>query len=189
MSLNFVIFPAVGAVIGAVTNEIAIKMLFRPYEEKRIFGIKVPFTPGVIPAQRHIIAKNIADTFEKNLLSGDEIHKIITGDKVHTIITKKVDEMFESFGPMAVMFSAMKPKIVTKIISGIEEVADSSIASGGDLHIGEKIENKINAMEVKVLEELVLGFSRKQFKHITIFGGILGFVIGLVQATIAHYMN
>jgi uncharacterized membrane protein YheB (UPF0754 family) len=187
MSNNFIIFPIVGAAIGALTNEIAIKMLFRPYKEKRLLGIRVPFTPGVIPAQRHTIAKNIAETFEQNLLSGDEIHKIITGEKVHGIISTKVDEMFASFGPMAAMFSGLKPKVVDKIISGIEEVADSSIASGGDLHIGEKIENKINAMDVAVLEELVLGFSRKQFKHITFFGGVLGFVIGLVQATIAFY--
>lgn len=187
MNINFIVFPVVGAAIGALTNEIAIKMLFRPYTEKRFLGIRVPFTPGVIPAQRQAIAKNIAETFEKNLLSGAEIRTIITGDDVRVIVSRKVDEMFESLGPMAVMFASMKSKVVDKIIFGLEEVADNAIASGGSLHVGEKIEKKINAMDIKMLEELVLGVSKKQFQHITFFGGVLGFLIGIVQATIALY--
>ncbi len=188
MDMNFVVFPLVGAVIGALTNEIAIKMLFRPYTEKRFLGVRLPFTPGVIPSQRHIIAKNIAETFERNLLSGKEIHGIITGADVRVIVEGKVDEMFESFGPMAMMFAGLKPKIVDKIIAGLEEVADNAIASGGALHVGEKIENKINEMDIEVLEDLVLGFSKKQFQHITFFGGVLGFVIGITQAVIARYI-
>ena len=187
--LNFIIFPIVGAVIGALTNEIAIKMLFRPYEAIFIGKLRVPFTPGVIPSQRGQIAHNIATTFEKNLLSGEEIHKIITGDKVRTIIEGKVDEMFAKFGPMATMFKSFKGTVIDKIVSAVEEVADSAVASGGDLHIGEKIEAKINAMEVQKLEELILGFSRKQFRHITFFGGVLGFLIGLVQATLSLYLS
>ena len=34
-------FPAVGAIIGAVTNQIAIKMLFRPYREIRVGGMRL----------------------------------------------------------------------------------------------------------------------------------------------------
>ena len=43
---HFVLPPLVGAVIGYFTNMIAVKMLFFPHEEKRIFGHRVPFTPG-----------------------------------------------------------------------------------------------------------------------------------------------
>ena len=35
--------PAVGAVIGYVTNWIAVKMLFLPRKELRLFGRRVPF--------------------------------------------------------------------------------------------------------------------------------------------------
>ena len=187
MIWNFVIFPTVGAVIGAFTNEVAIRMLFRPYNQKRFLGIKVPFTPGVIPAQRGAIAKNIAETFEKNLLSGEEIHHIMTGEEVRGTIETKVSEMFESFGPMAAMFSSFQPKVVAKLLEGVEEMVTKATSPGGSLHIGEKIEAKINEMDLKVLEEMILSVAKKQLRHITFFGGILGFVIGLVQATIALY--
>ena len=79
MPWNLLIFPVVGAIIGAVTNQIAIKMLFRPYTPILVFGQRMWFTPGVIPAQREIIASNIAETFEEQLLGGDEIHAALTG--------------------------------------------------------------------------------------------------------------
>ncbi len=186
--INFIIFPIVGAVIGALTNELAIKMLFRPYKPIYVLGVKMPFTPGVIPSQREIIAQNIADTFESNLLNGTEIHEVITGEKVRQSLDTKVEEfMADNLGPMGAMFAGYKPKIVDKILEGIEDVATNSIANGGDLNIGEKIEQKINDMDIEHLEQLVLGFSKKQFKHITLFGGILGFMIGIVQATITIF--
>ncbi len=184
--LNFLIFPVVGAVIGAVTNELAIKMLFRPYKPIYIGKFRLPFTPGVIPSQRAHIAKNIAETFESNLFSGAEIQQVLTGDKVRRTLDAKVDAfMTENLGMMAGMFAGYKPKVVEKILEGIQQMSDDLIQNGGDLNIGQKIEDKINAMDVQKLEDLILGFSRKQFKHITLFGGILGALIGLVQACLA----
>lgn len=61
MVLNWIVQPVLGAVIGSVTNYIAIKMMFRPYTEKYIFGKKLPFTPGIIPARRKDIAVHRAD--------------------------------------------------------------------------------------------------------------------------------
>ena len=39
----------VGAVIGGVTNVIAIRMLFHPFKPYYIFKMRIPFTPGLIP--------------------------------------------------------------------------------------------------------------------------------------------
>ena len=187
--LSFIIFPIIGAIIGAVTNEIAIKMLFRPYKKLFLFGMKLPFTPGVIPSQRQSIAKKIAENFEEKLLSGDEIRKIVTGDKVRNILDAKVDAFIEKLGRLAgMMASGYKKDIVDNIIKSIEEMADNAIAKGGELNIGQKIEQKINDMDIEVLEDLILGVSKKQFQHITFFGGVLGFLIGLVQAVISLFI-
>ena len=45
----YIIPPLVGGVIGYVTNDIAIRMLFRPHTAKHIMGWRIPFTPGIIP--------------------------------------------------------------------------------------------------------------------------------------------
>ena len=41
----------VGAIIGGITNVIAIKMLFHPFNPYYIFKMRIPFTPGLIPKE------------------------------------------------------------------------------------------------------------------------------------------
>ncbi len=66
------VFPVVtGAVIGYVTNAVAIKMLFRPLKEVRMFGVRLPFTPGVLPRRRHELSRSIGDMVARDLLSED----------------------------------------------------------------------------------------------------------------------
>ena len=172
-----------------MTNQIAIKMLFRPYQPVLVFGRRLWFTPGVIPAQRRMIAGNIATTFEEQLLGGDEIHARSTGPRATRLVEGKVDELLTSLGPLAMMAQGFKPMIIEKVISGVEEMAVDLVTPGGELDIRQSIEDKINEMDIARLEELILGFSRKQFQHITFFGGVLGFLIGCVQAALHLYLG
>lgn len=185
MTLQFLLFPVVGALIGAITNQIAIKMLFRPYRPIYLLGWRLPFTPGVIPAQRGHIAHNIAVTFEQKLLSGQELHAILTGPEARHAVEDKVDQMMRDLGPLAAMAKGFQPRIVDKVLRGIEELAEDAMTPGGRFDVGKRIEEKINEMDIRDVEELVLGFSRKQFQHITFFGGVLGALIGLVQALLS----
>lgn len=186
---EFLLFPLIGALIGALTNDIAIRMLFRPYEEKRIAGRRLPFTPGLIPAQRHTIAQNIAETFEEKLLSTREIHAFFTGEEVRAKVSAKVDQILEGLGPLAAMARGFKPLIVDKLLKGIEEMAEEAVAEGSGFDVKRRIVERIDGMEIAHLEELILGFSRKQFRHITLAGGVLGFAIGLVQAGLSHVLR
>ena len=65
--------PVLGAFIGYLTNKIAIKMLFRPLHAKYVFGVRVPMTPGVIPAKRTDLATNIGEMVGTHLLTSEEI--------------------------------------------------------------------------------------------------------------------
>jgi uncharacterized membrane protein YheB (UPF0754 family) len=67
--LFWVLPPVVGALIGYVTNAVAIKMLFRPLKELRLFGIRLPFTPGILPRERHKLADSIGRMVEHELLT------------------------------------------------------------------------------------------------------------------------
>ena len=69
--LLWVLPPVLGAVIGFVTNAVAIRMLFRPYREWRFLGVRVPFTPGIIPRQRYKLAESIGQMVSKELLTAD----------------------------------------------------------------------------------------------------------------------
>ena len=67
--LFWILPPLVGAFIGYVTNVVAIKMLFRPLKEVRLFGIRVPFTPGILPRERCKLADSIGSMVERELLT------------------------------------------------------------------------------------------------------------------------
>src|SRR5699024_10722903 len=64
----------IGSIIGGFTNFVAIKMLFHPYHEKKIFGYKLPFTPGLIPKRRNELSKKVGQMVTNQLLT-PEIYK------------------------------------------------------------------------------------------------------------------
>ena len=47
MILKTIAGPLIGAAIGYFTNNIAVKMLFYPRREVRLWGHKLPFTTGI----------------------------------------------------------------------------------------------------------------------------------------------
>ena len=68
--------PLLGGVIGYFTNDIAIKMLFRPYKPKSLLGKRIPFTPGLIPANQQRLAQKISDVIMRSLLTPEELQKL-----------------------------------------------------------------------------------------------------------------
>jgi uncharacterized membrane protein YheB (UPF0754 family) len=68
--------PVVGGIIGYFTNDIAIKMLFRPYRPIYVNGKQLPFTPGLIPRNQERLAKRIADTIMGSLLTPSALEKL-----------------------------------------------------------------------------------------------------------------
>nr|WP_175586988.1 DUF445 family protein [Nostoc sp. UIC 10630] len=65
-----------GGIIGYFTNDIAIKMLFRPYKAIYIAGRRVPFTPGLIPRNQERLALNISKTIMGSLLTPQELQNL-----------------------------------------------------------------------------------------------------------------
>ncbi len=72
----FLVPPVAGGVIGYFTNDLAIKMLFRPYKAVYIFDKQLPFTPGLIPTNQERLAKKVSDTIMGSLLTPEELHKL-----------------------------------------------------------------------------------------------------------------
>lgn len=64
-----------GAVIGYLTNSVAIRMLFRPIRPLYVLGLRIPFTPGVIPRQREELARSIGRMVSRDLLTDDVFYR------------------------------------------------------------------------------------------------------------------
>ena len=82
MILEYLSGPVVGAVIGYITNDIAIRMLFRPRQPKHIFGWHMPFTPGIIPKEKNRIAGAIGTSISENLMNRDVLERNLLSDEM-----------------------------------------------------------------------------------------------------------
>jgi len=102
----FIVPPLVGAVIGFITNVIAIRMLFRPLKEVRIFGIRLPFTPGILPRQRHRLALSIGAMVERELLTPEIVKQRLAREDVREKIRAALAQFTDKLltGPPSALF-------------------------------------------------------------------------------------
>jgi uncharacterized membrane protein YheB (UPF0754 family) len=78
--LHLIAGAVIGGLIGYCTNYLAIRMLFRPREEKRIGNLKVPFTPGVIPRRKDKLAREIGEAVAQKVFTDEDISGIFTSE-------------------------------------------------------------------------------------------------------------
>lgn len=91
ISWTILLGPAVGAVIGGITNNLAIKMLFRPYKALYIGKWQMPFTPGIIPKEKDNIAKKIGEVICNELLNSDVLSQTLLSDQMLAKIEASLD--------------------------------------------------------------------------------------------------
>lgn len=73
---RYLLPPIAGGVIGYFTNDLAIKMLFRPYRALYFGKRRIPFTPGLIPRNQERLAKRVSDTIMGSLLTPEELENV-----------------------------------------------------------------------------------------------------------------
>lgn len=87
----------VGAVIGGVTNVIAIRMLFHPFKPYYIFKMRIPFTPGLIPKRREEIATKIGQVIEEHLITESVILQKLnepnTREAINDLVIKQLSKL------------------------------------------------------------------------------------------------
>ncbi|MBE5871343.1 MAG: DUF445 family protein [Lachnospiraceae bacterium] len=98
--LKIILAPLLGGVIGYITNDIAIKMLFHPRKAYYIGKIHVPFTPGLIPQQKERIAVAIGNMVSKELVNSETLRGTLLSDqtkgKLRSVAEQWLERMSES---------------------------------------------------------------------------------------------
>ena len=158
---HYLIGPAVGAVIGYITNDIAIRMLFRPHQAKYIMGIHVPFTPGIIPKEKARIAGAIGKAVSENLMNREVLEKSLLSDDMLMKISNAIDEFVttqsgndETIEQFALHYlssddiNAMRSDVtggIVKLVTAKLQNSDlgSSIAHMATEHVMEKTRNSL----------------------------------------------
>ncbi|MFP7466134.1 DUF445 family protein [Bacillus safensis] len=106
---TFIFMIVIGAVIGAATNHLAIKMLFRPYKPYYLFGKQLPFTPGLIPKRRDEVAKQVGVMVMEHLLTPEGIQRRFESSEAKQEILRTVHQYIDKGANMEItVFSLLE---------------------------------------------------------------------------------
>ena len=144
----------VGAVIGYVTNYVAIKLLFRPYKPVKIGNLTV-FPQGVIPREKESLARKVGEVVKDYILSEEEVKKIVSQEEVRNEIADFIDTKIELILEKKVTEFMTKDEIVEKLSAFIEKfVAEklpmfaSFINAGMVKSVFENVEFNVSVNEI-----------------------------------------
>lgn len=200
MLIKLALIVGIGAIIGWITNYVAIKMLFRPYKEINFGLFKIQ---GLIPKRKHEIAISIADTVQKELISLKDVTSTLDGEELEArmgnMIDKILDEKLEGEltkkFPMLAMFMSedMLKKIKNMIKTSILENKDTIIEMFSN-YLEEKVSfrdiiiTNVDGFSLEKLEDITYSLAKKELKHIEVVGAILGGIIGFFQFGVSLFM-
>ena len=110
--VSLVTTPLVAGVVGYITNKIAIKMLFRPYEPKwHTLGWQ-----GIVPKTRPKLAVKISEIVGQKLLAHDDfLYALENNDiktKIHSIIADKLKSLNAKDIHAVIRLSSLEDKII-----------------------------------------------------------------------------
>ena len=193
--------PIIGALIGWLTNYLAVKMLFHPREKKKILFFELQ---GIFPTKQPILAKKVGKIYAEELLTIEDIQKIINNPNTFSKISKSIDDEIQKYlewdfpieYPVLSLFMGEKAKLeikqafLNKINNMMPEVINKTVSNLKDsLNIEDLITQKVNAFSKKKMEDMVFGILEGEFRFIELVGAILGFLIGLMQIFILNFMT
>jgi uncharacterized membrane protein YheB (UPF0754 family) len=187
MKIFYLLFYlCIGALIGWLTNTIAIWMLFHPFEEKRIWCLKIPFTPGLIPARMEKLAREVSKAIRNHFLDGADIKNLMKEMDLGVLFTYEIKKRMQRSMVLKPLITILDNKYLQNSINKASERIIERLeakAVGGKLEgfIHQRILNDFHPQKV---EEVILKVSKKELKYITYFGGILGGIIGTLQVMI-----
>ncbi|MGI6065537.1 MAG: DUF445 domain-containing protein [Bacillota bacterium] len=193
MLFQLVTIPVVGALIGWVTNILAIKLIFRPYDPVvvPIFKYKIQ---GLIPKRRSEIAASVGKVVGTELLPLDDVVSRLNQaglqkKMIEAIVRAVTERMNERIPPLVP--SPIKKMIVTLAADTLHREAPPLMRKmvlelpakiKEDVDFAKMVEDKINSFDLRQLERIILDVAASELRHIEVLGAILGFLIGLVQA-------
>lgn len=194
MGLEWVMLPAVGSLIGWVTNYLAVRMLFRPKAPVILFGgLRVQ---GVLPRRQAELARVVAETVERDLLPLDELIERIDlakyqGEAVNTLlglVDRRLEENLPEVLPRQLRRMAVEyiRRLVSReaplVVAELSERVKSRLVE--DVRLGELVREKMNQLDTDELEGIVLRVARTELRAIELMGALLGLLIGVIQAAL-----
>ena len=207
MDYSLLMHPLVGAIIGYITNWIAVKMLFRPSKAIYIGKFRLPFTPGIIPKNQSRLATGISNTISGSLLNEDVLKENLLSEDIKNQINEYIDSFLNSDETEAISLNDLikqteySDKLNTTISNLIETISNSILTTIKEANLAEalsiQIENAIKEnMQKNVITKLIKkpvidGLSANLEPKINEYIDINGkdLIKGMVEKELTKYLN
>jgi len=188
--------PIIAALTGYITNYIAIKMLFHPRKKVKFLFMEIQ---GIFPKRQKKLAEKLGKIVAEELFSVEDVKKSLqkpgSSEEVEAVVNEKLDDFLDNrlteIMPMLAMFmnDELKQKIKATLLAEVQlmlpELIDRFVNKiEQDVDVEQTVYEKVVNFSTDKLESILYSIMSKEFKFIELLGGVLGFIIGLIQIAI-----
>lgn len=196
MNFWLLLIPVISAFIGWVTNLLAIKMLFHPRNPIKILGFTLH---GIFPKRQQQFAEKLGKLVGQELLSFAEIEAQLTAGENLSKLSPIIEEHLDHFlrnklsSEMPIISAFIGEKTITRLKAVFLEEMNLLFPSlmkkyaqqlEEDLDLERIVTEKVSNFSSDKLEGLLYQIMSKEFAFVEIIGGVIGFLIGLLQVAI-----
>jgi uncharacterized membrane protein YheB (UPF0754 family) len=193
MNYWLLLIPFISAFIGWFTNWIAIKMLFHPRLPKHFLGMTFH---GIFPKRQKQFAEKLGKLVSQELLSFSDIEAKVSNPenvkKMMPLVETHLDDFLRNkLGkamPVLSMFIGDKTinQLKTVFMDELQTLFPAVMKNymsqlQSDLDLEKIVVDKVSNFSSDKLEEILLAIMSKEFRFVEVIGGVLGFIIGLLQ--------
>lgn len=197
--LPWLLLPLVGALIGYGTNRLAVGMIFRPIEPRRILGFTFQ---GLVGRRQPELARSIGNVVGDHLLQPEDLEGVLETIDLEPMVEQAfaagLEPKLAEFRRMPLVGALLTDERVgdlrAQAVKGVMEQREVLVAGfqqaldeGLDVH--RIVEEKVASFPIARLEELIVEVAAKELRAIEVLGGVLGALIGLIQAGLLAWLG
>ncbi len=200
MPVYIIALPLVGALIGWITNRLAIRMLFHPRNPKIVLGFR---WQGLIPQRHAEIAEKAGSIVAEELIGQKVLRKAIEDIDVEPALNDAITHLvWERLGPRLrgiplfgrMVNDKMMAQIHIQVADELHQILPSMrerVGQAAEAHINLKqmVSERVLAFEIDQLEGIIYQLANREFRQIEWLGAFLGFVIGIFQVLVVWLTN
>ncbi len=172
--------------------------MFRPHKPVKLLGYTIQ---GIVPKRRSELARSIGQVVERELISADDLVEAVKSEEILKKITDtavvsiraKIMDRLPVFIPLSikkVISDIIADQVRKEIPSLMAELLDRfGAAARESISFHSLVEDRINSFSLERLEQIIFSVSARELKHIEMLGGVLGFLIGVVQACLLYLLS
>jgi uncharacterized membrane protein YheB (UPF0754 family) len=183
----------VGALVGYITNVIAVRMLFHPYRPIRIPLLNVKIQ-GLLPSKKDEFAERIGEIAEEYLKTEEFKKELESGlsQAIRKAIETELNDNILRHSPfLASLLTPYISRLAEAIANEVVKVLSWGITDEAlkEMDIKKLISERIKGLSPNDIEEFYKRFAKSELRMIEYAGLILGAVIGPIEAIIISLIH